>query len=182
MGALLVGFSAGANTITPTAEAFDAGVSMTYSADHTSGHIEPGDGFTIFDFGGYTGVISTPANWILDSADPLNNPWGVAPGGFDDPALPNLTFVYTGGTIHTEFGRVELGLFVIGTTSTSLAIDDWTSRDHSITPNGDQWVLGRPHTDEILVPASVVPDGGMTLALLGMGLLGLNQVRRKIGA
>ena len=181
--AALVGATANANTITPQLTAFSPGVSITYTADLTSAHMELGDGFTIFDIGGFTSVLSVPLNWT-SSVSNLGSPWGIDPFGgaaTDNPALPNVTFTYTGPDVHQEIGASTYGPFVIGTTGTVLVIDSWTSRDHALTPIGpDQWVFGAPHTDQIQVPAVAgVPDGGSTVGLLGLALVGLAALRRR---
>jgi hypothetical protein len=184
--AALIGATAHANTITPTTIGFAPGVSVTYSADLTSAHLDAGDGFTIFDIGGFTSVLSVPVNWT-SSVGNTANPWGIAPFGTpDNPALPNVTFTYNGPPVHQEFGATTYTPFIIGTTGTILVFDSWTSRDHALTPDPitGLWVLGSPHTDEIQVPAVAptttnVPDGGSTVSLLGLALVGLAALRRR---
>jgi hypothetical protein len=185
--AALVGATAHANTITPILTSFSAGVSITYSANHSSGHLEAGDGFTIFDIGGFTSVLSVPANWV-PSTSLLGGIFGIAPfpSTPDNPALTNVTFTYTGAHVHQETGNTIYTPFVVGTTGTTLVIDSWTSRDHVIsganqTNPPTSFVPGAPHTDEILVPAVAgVPDGGSTVGLLGLALVGLAALRRRI--
>lgn len=182
----LVGVTANANTITPQFTSFLAGTSITYSADHTSGHLEAGDGFTIFDIGGFTSVLSDPVNWTA-STSLSGGIFGIAPfggAGTDNPTLWNVTFTYTGPHVHQETLSTVYGPFVIGTTGTILVTDSWTSRDHAIDPAGagDTFIPGSPHTDQILVPAvgGTVPDGGSTVSLLGLALVGLAALRRRI--
>jgi hypothetical protein len=170
-----------ANTITPQLGAFVSGVSVDYRADHTSAELHSGDGFTIFDIGGFTSVLSIPAGWTSSTAA-TGSPWGVAPLGADSASLVNVTFTYTGPTIETVIGATTFFPFTIGTTGTTLVTDDWTSRDHLIGTAGViDGALGTPHRDEILVPRVVsTPDGGATAMLLGLGFLGAAGVRRKL--
>jgi hypothetical protein len=189
--AALAGATAHANTITPIFTAFTPGVSITYSANHSSGHLEAGDGFTIFDIGGFTSVLSVPTNWT-SSTSLLGGIFGIAPfpSTPDNPTLTNVTFTYTGAHVHQETGFTIYAPFVIGTTGTTTVIDSWTSRDHVISAANQtnpptEFVPGAPHTDEIMVPAVAptttnVPDGGSTVGLLGLALVGLAVLRRRI--
>jgi hypothetical protein len=143
-----------------------------------------GDGFTIFDFGGYVaGSIFAPAGWtavaqltgsVLGVAPPASNP--------DDPSLFNLLFTRTGGTLGPTSGIINLGNFGATTTFTSTTFVGWSSRDHF--PTGNPPLPGTDHADIILAPDAprTVPDGGATVALLGIALTGLGAMRRMIGA
>jgi VPDSG-CTERM motif len=182
-GLLALSPIARADTITPSYAlgSFIPGTSITYNADHTSGEIHSGDGFTIFDVAGFTGSLGVPAGWVFSGAAPVGSPWGVGPLGPDSAALVNLTFTYTGASIETLALTPFLG-FVVGTTATTLVVDDWTSRDHLIGTIGViDGAVASPHRDTIVVPAfPVVPDGGLTLSLLGFALVGLASLRRKL--
>jgi hypothetical protein len=155
----------------------------TYTADLSSGQAMNGDGFTIFDFGGYVaGSIFAPAGWsavaqltgsVLGVAPPASNP--------DDPSLFNLLFTRIGGTLGPTSGIINLGNFGATTTFTSTTFVGWSSRDHF--PTGNPPAPGTDHADIILAPApSAVPDGGATVALLGIALGGLEGMRRLIRA
>lgn len=176
-------FTASANTITPgltVAPGFIPGVSITYRADLTSGELHSGDGFTIFDIGGFTGFGVLPAFWTATSSA-FGSPWGVAPVGIDTSDM-NVTFTYTGSPVEVSSGSTLYVPFTVLTTSMLLVTDDWTSRDHLLGIAGViDGTPGRPHADEILVPAHV-PDGGSTLALLGLAFAGIGLIRRKLVA
>jgi hypothetical protein len=162
---------------------FVPGVSITYNADHTSGELHAGDGFTIFDVAGFTAVGAVPAGWVFSGAAAVGSPWGVAPLGPDSAALVNLTFTYVGPPPAVEtLDRTTFLGFVVGTTATALVVDDWTSRDHLIGTIGViDGAVASPHRDQIVVPAfPVVPDGGLTLSLLGFAVVGLASLRRKL--
>jgi len=59
--------------------------------------VQAGDFFTIYDFAGFDGMHNEPANWVFSSAPVGPVPVLIAVPG-DDPAIPNLTWQYTGTT------------------------------------------------------------------------------------
>ena len=79
----------------------------------------------------------------------------------------------TGGTVGPTNGLLDLGLFGATTTDLGQYLAAWTSRDHA--PDGS---VGANHADGIIAPS--VPDGGTTVALLGIALGGLEGIRRMI--
>jgi hypothetical protein len=171
------------HTITPSVVSMNSPGVWTYAAHLTSGLAMNGDGFTIFDFGGYVpGSILAPAGWTA-SVQLTGSVLGIAPPGAhpDNPALFNLLFTYTGATIDGTVGDTNLGNFTATTTDTSKALVGWSSRDHA--PDG---TVGADHVDVIFAPApgapGAVPDGGATVALLGIALAGLEGMRRLIRA
>jgi len=170
--------SAWANTITPSATVFVPGVSITYEADLTSGEIHAGDGFTIFDIGGFTGFGPLPAFWVASNSvvgSPFSPPGSLGP----DTGDMNVHFTYTGASLESALASILFTPFVVMTTSTALITDDWLSRDHLLATAGV--IDGGPataHRDDILVPEHV-PDGGSTAALLGSVLLGFGMLRRR---
>jgi hypothetical protein len=180
LGALAVGSSVMANTITPTP--IGIGPVWTYQADLTSGEIHAGDGFTIYDFGGFAGFGVIAPGWSAAVTPTGFNPWGIAPAGPDNPSEANLTFTYHGPALEAAVGAIPFLPFQVATTYTFLTTDNWTSRDHLVgNPLVIDGGVGNPHRDNILVPARVaVPDGGATAMLLGFGILGLGAIRRKI--
>ena len=168
------------HTITPSVVSTSAPGIWTYTADLSSGQVMNGDGFTIFDFGGYvSGSIFAPAGWTA-VAQPTGSVLGVLPPASnpDDPALFNLLFTRVGGTVGPTSGVINLLNFGATTTDTGQTFVGWSSRDH--TPTG---AVGTDHADIISAPAPArVPDGGATVALLGIALTGLEGMRRIIRA
>ena len=174
----------GHHTITPSVANINSPGVWTYAANLSSGQVLDGDGFTIFDFGGYVaGSIFAPSGWtavaqltgsVLGIAPPASNP--------DNPALFNLLFTRSGGTAGPAIiGVLPLGDFGATTTSKTTTFVGWSSRDHF--PTGNPPLSGTDHADIILAPgAGAVPDGGATVALLGIALTGLGAMRRMIGA
>ncbi len=180
LGAIAAGSSGFANTITPELTGAFLPGTWTYSVKLTSGELHAGDGFTIFDFGGYVGgSIAAPGGWVA-STSATGSPWGVAPLGPDTGDV-NLTWTYVGAPVEAVFGAIPFGPFTAVTTSTTFVTDNWVSRDHLIgAPGFIDGALGPGDKGNILVPGPVVvPDGGATAMLLGVGVLALGAVRRK---
>jgi hypothetical protein len=171
----------GHHTIAPSVVSISSPGVWTYDAMLTSGTAINGDGFTIFDFGGYVaGSIFAPVGW---TAVPqlTGSVLGIAPpaGYIDNPALFNLLFTRSGGTIGPVVGMQDLGHFGATTTDTGTTFVAWTSRDH--LPFGSPPSPGTDHRDFIEAPApGAVPDSGATVALLGIALAGLEGMRRLI--
>ncbi len=183
----LFGSTALANTITPDfAGVF--GSTFVYDASHSSGELRTGgtDGFTIFDFNGYVGGSAVaPVGWAALPATLVGTPFGAPTIGVDDPGAFNLHFVYVGPPAIKQNTGTET--FTGFSADTSLPIvlsfDTWLSRDHLL---GNPGIVGDGATSpiaqgEIIVPAAV-PDGGLTLSLLGLALVGLEGMRRKFRA
>ena len=167
------------HTLTPSVAIATPGGLWSYNADLTSGEIQANDGFTIFDFGGYVaGSIVAPADWVPSTAL-SGSPFG-ASAGPDDPTLTNLTFTYIGATINKKIGAETFTGFNASTTFTLDTAEDWRSQDHDAMSH----LLATPASGTILVPAPgpAVPDGGATVALLGIGLTGLEAMRRLLRA
>ena len=160
------------HTLTPSLASATPGGLWSYNADLTSGQLAAGDGFTIFDFDGYVaGSIAAPVDWTPSTAL-TGSPFG-ASLGLDDPALINLTFTYNGPTINQAIGAQTFTGFNANTTDLGQVADDWASHDHDISSAPATEAQGT-----ILVPGNAVPDGGSTVALLGVALAGLEGLRR----
>lgn len=171
----LTSVPARADTITPLLSGQDPGTSITYDAIHSSGELHSGDGFTIFDIGEFTGIISTPTNWN-SGAWLIGSPYGAS--AFDDPTLANVHFIYVGPIIFNVSAETHSG-FVVGTNSLLDTFDTWRSRDHELGGDPGDEVSGA-----IVVPLGpagpgAVPDGGSTAALLGSALAAFGVLRRR---
>jgi hypothetical protein len=136
--------------------------------------VNPGDYFTIYDFGGKVGgphgvvagpeQISVPVDWTLTEALTGPTPNGTSPA--DDPGIVNLTFTYSGA--NPIQGQQGLGNF----SAISIYGDSTTSDFTSITHRS---VDGRAEANitstDVPVPTAVerTPEPA-TLAMLGLGL------------
>jgi hypothetical protein len=171
--------SAWANTITPKLVGFTPGSDITYEAELTSGEIHPGDGFTIYDIGGFTGFIAIDPLWTA-VANNLPSPWtDGSPLTTPDSVDLNVHFTYMGPADEVQFGETLYSPFKLATTSMFLVTDDWESQDHLLGTAGviDGGVADS-HQNTISVPAHV-PDGGSTAMLLGSVLFAFGALRRK---
>jgi hypothetical protein len=175
LGLLISASSARSNTITPYFGTFTSGVSIVYGATLTSGEIHSGDGFTIYDTGGFVSA-SAPTDWLVTTSG-TGSPFGSASLSTADlGGYTNVHFTYVGADVIETAGLVLLGTFSISTTATTLVQDDWLSIDHLYEPGPTSGAAGPVHTQTISV---AVPDGGSTVALLGGALLALGSLRRK---
>lgn len=182
---MTVGAAPARATTIPFFVDFTPGVSIEYASLLFSGELHAGDGFTLYDIYGFGGVdlLGLPPQWSA-SATLTGSPFGAPPlSTADDPGLANVSFTYLGPTIPFDpFNPVPTAFtsFLIFTTASFLAFDDWVSADHF--PNGGGPAF--PISGQTLVPsdtAATVPDGGSTAALLGSALLGFGLLRRRFG-
>jgi hypothetical protein len=143
----------------------------------TDSMLQSGDYFTIYDFGGFVpSSVAAPDGWAVATADVGSTPGRLDPA--DDPALPNLTFTYTGPTINT--GQTGLGNFWADSTFSQSADSFFTAQTHRTSD-------GRPDSNitETTVPVPVASSIGApeptTLALAGLGLpvVGLARLVRR---
>ena len=183
-GALLalVSVTASANTITPRFVSFTPGDRIVYDADFTSGELHAGDGFTIYDIGGFAGFgfidplwTATATNFGTPFVPPAPPGLVVPPDRFDE----NVHFTYIGPTIQQLAVQV-FGPFEVLTTGTLLAIEDWKSADHTIGTIG---IVGDGTPAGVggatIVTVAAVPEPGSTMAFLGLGLMAVGMLRRK---
>src|SRR5690606_8596686 len=130
-------------TITPFVVSFDPGSSITYSAQLSDGELwggpppsaglpVVGDGFTIFDIGGFVGIGDLPASGDWVATTTLTGSAYGTPAGGDDPSLMNVTFTYVGVSVEADNGTLLFLPFQVLTTATNTAFDDWVSRDHTL--------------------------------------------------
>ena len=91
----------------------------------------------------------------------------------DSAAHNNVTFTWTGATFNAA--NATIAPFVVSTSLPDNPIFGfWSSQDHLINVGGP----AQGATGNILIPN--VPDGGSTIALLGMTLVAVAGIRRKL--
>ena len=183
-GALaLLGTQAQANTITVGNQSH-IGNTWTYQASYSNGNVNGGEGLiTIYDFAGYVAGSGSASNplWVFSSAN-----LGVSPadllavqGVFDDPSIPNLTFQYTGPDLPGVAGvQIPLGTFQADSTFVPATTDGYVTQDRALAASGGG-LAGSFGTVQVPLTQNV-PDSGATLALLGLGLVGIGALRRHI--
>src|SRR5258707_13920115 len=113
--------------------------------------VQPGDFFTIYDFGGLaSGSLVAPVDWSLGTATVGPTPPGTHPA--DDPGIDNLTFTFTGGSPIN--GQIGLGNFSAISTFGDSTSSDFTSITH-------RQVDGRSEANitstDVPVPAAAPP-------------------------
>lgn len=141
---------------------------------------KPTSYFTIYDFEGFTGSVTTPSNWTYSVQNTGITPAGVTPTIADDPTKPNITFTYI-GTV-TLFGPQTFGLFGIESTigPAQKQLVSFTSRAIKNAPgtlSNNTIVANR---GDVEGPSAVVPlpaASWMGLSLLA-GLAGFRAFRR----
>lgn len=126
--------------------------------------VQPGDFFTIYDFGGLvSGSIVAPVDWLISTSPVGPTPSGTSP---TDGPETNLTFTYSGGA--SIVGSVGLGNFWAISIYSDGTTSDFTSVTH-------RQVDGRAEANitstDVPVPGQVheSPEPA-TLALFGLGL------------
>jgi hypothetical protein len=164
----LIALPASANTITPSYVSSVGGV-WTYQITLTQSQVQTGDFFTILDFGD-AGFSAAPAGWSFSQS--LVGPAvpNVTPA--DNASVNNVTFTWTGATFNAD-GVILLPFVITTTLPDATVFGFWSSQDHLINVGGP----AQGATGNILIPN--VPDGGSTMALLGLTLVAVAGVRRK---
>jgi hypothetical protein len=153
----------------------------TYVATFVNSTVNPGDFFTLNDFGPATVITSMPAGWVFSQG--LTGPNSLP--ATDNASVLNATFTWTGaaGTVISPNPATTVGFtFQLESPgSFSPFLSEYTSIDQATSGEGiagtDSKVIG-----SITVPLfpQTVPDGGMTLMLLGSAVSGLALLRRKL--
>jgi hypothetical protein len=136
--------------------------------------VNPGDFFTIYDFGGLVpgpSTVATPVGWSYTTSMVGPTPAGTSPA--DDPTLPNLTFTYS-GTAPIN-GQMGLGNFMVDSTFGNATTSDFTSITHRQVDGVSEANIT---STNVPVPGAVhqTPEPA-TLAMFSIGLPMLGVLR-----
>lgn len=149
-------------TVTPVGPNFKWDYAVVVS---TGSQVMSGDGFTIYDFAGFTGTFAIPASWSLSSGSTNAPDYAFQTRATtDNSTVTDLILTYSGPTIGSTVSDTALGTFSFTSTFGLSASSFFESQDHTIFD-------GKVQTDN---HNTLVPVGVPVPAALwgGLGLLG----------
>jgi hypothetical protein len=147
-------------------------IDITVNADVTTG-----DFFTIYDFGPFVaGTAVAPAGWTFSFSNLGPTPSGVLPP--DDPSIVNITWTYTGPTLHESS---NIGPFSIATAGVQTEPSLRTGYFAAQATSGPNPTTKLNNVGRITVPTLVPVPEPTTLSLLALGAIGaaFRTVRRR---
>lgn len=152
-----------------------------HSQTKVTGAADEPEFFTIYDFNGYiAGTGTSPADWSFSTAGSGLTPDMINIGAKDDPAIPNLTWTYTGSSDITD-GRTITGFSAKSFFGPATVTDWYSSQAHKQgdTPGGIVQNVG-----PVQVPQPPQNEPGdvpepVTMALLGGGLIAMGLLPRR---
>jgi hypothetical protein len=150
----------------------------TYTYSFANSFLRDGDFFTINDFGPATVSVNPTmpgTSWTFSQA--FAGPNSIPAS--DLANVLNVTFTWGGGDLNLGADTSPNFTFsLLSPSGTTIKTVEYTSQDHiSDDPSRLSRVIGF-----VNAPAGAVsvPEGGPTLTLLGVGLLGVATLRRKL--
>ena len=196
VAALIVGIgaaSAGAGTITPTfvgvTDLGNGTFLWEYQATLENGRLKANanptseEFFTFYDIAGYVPGSASDAGATFPSRwAPSDQTLGKTPAGLTpvDGAALNVSFTYISNALMrpaTSTGEINLGIFsFVSTFGLADPNGVWSSQDLQRTGRANP----QGASGFIELPTAAVPDGGLTVLLLGMGVTGLGWMRRRM--
>lgn len=152
----------GSPTVTPVGSNFrwDYNISVAANAQ-----VEAGDGFTIYDFAGYTGTFAIPTGWALVSTN-TNAPDYLfeTRATTDNSSVTDLILTYSGATTGAALSPTPLGKFSFTSIYDQKTLSFLEGLDHSIAPH-----VVQSNNFNTLVPTAVPVPAAIWG---GLGLLG----------
>lgn len=179
-GLVLAGATANANTISMANVSqvpAGTGTDWTYNYSFANSLVQAGDYFTISDFGLATAYTTIDTGWVMSQA--LLGRHDV-PVPFDSATILNATFTWTGPD-------VDVGNWAGNNFSIHSAIADigghpewYSTGDHASDDPVHKASFGQGQVNVPTQPDNRVPDGGVTIGMLGFALMGVEGLRRKL--
>ena len=137
----------------------------------------PGTFFTLYDISGFVSANTTASGWFVTVQNLGLTPSGINASGFDNAAIVNVTFSYTGPVVHANGSTLPIPGFQIVSTLNGVTSGNFTSqatKDSNFSIGTTDQAVG-----PVSVPAGSVPEPA-SLVLIGAGIFGLAMLRRRV--
>src|SRR5256886_8426295 len=145
------------DSVTGSSPTFTWNYSANVTVDET---VNPGDFFTIYDFGTIApGSSMQPAGWTFSQA--LVGPTAALTSPTDNPSILNLTWTYSGATAIS--GSAALGIFSVVTSTDQLKTGQFTAQ--ATRSGGPDAGTKVSNIGQVSVP---VPESSSLLPIVGV--------------
>ena|SRR5438270_6959796 len=145
------------SSVTGSSPSFTWNYSANVTVDET---VNPGDFFTIYDFGTIApGSSMQPAGWTFSQA--LVGPTAALTSPTDNPSILNLTWTYSGATAIS--GSAALGIFSVVTSTDQLKTGQFTAQ--ATRSGGPDAGTKVSNIGQVSVP---VPESTALLPIIGI--------------